>query len=937
MTLEVSVDNDDADTRIDPDPSPVVVVLDQELEIIQTLEQGPPGPPGPQGPPGSLGPEGPQGPAGPPGPVGDFTNDQVVVGDIVIGDAASVQPSIVYQGDSRTWGVGGTHGGTGGYTVFITLPTYNGQAFSQVNSGVNSQTVAGMQATAYSVVNPYYHLKSDMNIVVLWGGVNDHYSNGSSAAQIFAMLSSYASHLQSLGWRVIICTETDANGYAAKKNEINGYIRAGWTTFASGIADLAADPRIGADGAYTNATYFADGVHMTDAGQTLVGGIVQTAITTLLRTPGVVMDRLIGTGASSVPSIVFKGDSRTQNYPSYVTVPTYNGQVFAQALSGVGGQNVAQMQATAYVDVNPYFHFQSDMNIVVLWGGFNDNGPGGKNAAQIFGLLASYSQHLQLLGWRVIICSEISGVNFDAVKNELNGYIRAGWTTFASGLADLGADSRLGADGAYTNTTYFIDGIHLTHPDGNTIVGNIVTAAIQTLISNPAAHGSTTILAPDGNPGFLVKSGDAARYTSIYVGRTAGEGLFGVAAAANDFYVGTVAGDIVLRSTGSGNSLWVGDTSGHALKLGAIISLMGAPVNINNTNASISPSTGSLTLGGGLGVVGAVNAGGAINSGPHKVASSIAASTDNWGLIVKNTFGDAVGQRAGILLETIGSGSDSISSATYGRGIFSENEGASGRGTLHIGGYGGGVWADHLTIAHNGNVNILATTASTSPTTGVLTVGGGAGIAGALNVGAAVGIGTPSSSNSLKVLGNSGQYGTYLLGAAVANVSFGMLIDAGTGTDADTNFLCRDFSGTNNFFRVAGNGGVVVASPTGGNKGVGSLNAVNVYDDSVLLTCFGAQYAARGSVDLAQWDAVSPTGEHKLAHRFVEMLRNFDPRDPDQYIERMLRDEALPGMPTVKEWQHNELSLGELHNRLWLAVELLASAFVGAYTKRKST
>jgi hypothetical protein len=50
----------------------------------------------------------------------------------------------------------------------------------------------------------------------------------------------------------------------------------------------------------------------------------------------------------------------------------------------------------------------------------------------------------------------------------------------------------------------------------------------------------------------------------------------------------------------------------------------------------------------------------------------------------------------------------------------------------------------------------------------------------------------------------------------------------------------------------------------------------------------------------------------------------------------MLNDEALPGMPTITEWQGNKLSLDEMQSRLWLAIELLASAFVGAYRKRKT-
>jgi hypothetical protein len=128
---------------------------------------------------------------------------------------------------------------------------------------------------------------------------------------------------------------------------------------------------------------------------------------------------------------------------------------------------------------------------------------------------------------------------------------------------------------------------------------------------------------------------------------------------------------------------------------------------------------------------------------------------------------------------------------------------------------------------------------------------------------------------------------------------------------------------------IGASGGLVVASPTGGNKGNGTINATAVYDDNVLLTCFGIEYLIDGRIDLKKWDGYSPNGRNDLVHRFDEMTREFDPRDPAQYIERMIRDRALPGMPTEQDWKHNSLGLGEMHNRLWLSTELLAAAFVG--------
>ena len=52
--------------------------------------------------------------------------------------------------------------------------------------------------------------------------------------------------------------------------------------------------------------------------------------------------------------------------------------------------------------------------------------------------------------------------------------------------------------------------------------------------------------------------------------------------------------------------------------------------------------------------------------------------------------------------------------------------------------------------------------------------------------------------------------------------------------------------------------------------------------------------------------------------------RQIDPRDPEQYFAKMQADEALPGMPTQADWQHNALGMGDIITRKWLAMEMLA-------------
>ena len=98
------------------------------------------------------------------------------------------------------------------------------------------------------------------------------------------------------------------------------------------------------------------------------------------------------------------------------------------------------------------------------------------------------------------------------------------------------------------------------------------------------------------------------------------------------------------------------------------------------------------------------------------------------------------------------------------------------------------------------------------------------------------------------------------------------------------------------------------------------------------LTCFGVEYLVDGAVDIAKWDRYHCDGHNPIVHRFAEMVKEFDPRDPISYVTKMKAERALPGMPTEQEWEHNKFSIGSMHNRLWLSVELLASAFAGHVT-----
>lgn len=107
--------------------------------------------------------------------------------------------------------------------------------------------------------------------------------------------------------------------------------------------------------------------------------------------------------------------------------------------------------------------------------------------------------------------------------------------------------------------------------------------------------------------------------------------------------------------------------------------------------------------------------------------------------------------------------------------------------------------------------------------------------------------------------------------------------------------------------------GLVVGSPTGGDKGAGTINAVGVYDDNVLLTDYVFDTYLDGGI--AKADAGN------------ERASTFDPSllDISAFSDKWKLRRALPAMPTRAEWTADgTLSVGDLAQRLWETVEIQA-------------
>lgn len=128
--------------------------------------------------------------------------------------------------------------------------------------------------------------------------------------------------------------------------------------------------------------------------------------------------------------------------------------------------------------------------------------------------------------------------------------------------------------------------------------------------------------------------------------------------------------------------------------------------------------------------------------------------------------------------------------------------------------------------------------------------------------------------------------------------------------------------------------GFVVGSPTGGDKGAGTINATAVYDDNVLLTCYPIERYVDGSVDLERWDQIASvtienedgttTTEqrtHAPAHGFVDKMTRVDLLDIDSYVSEWKTKKALPAF---YGFEAGKKPTGEAIQRLMETVDIFA-------------
>jgi lysophospholipase L1-like esterase len=179
----------------------------------------------------------------------------------------------VYDGDSITVGSFATP-----YPDFLSAFAGGWKSYNVAGTG---RTTAQILSAFSTSVTPL--ATSGLNIVTVLGGTDDCIQ-GDSASTAWSNLASIAAAAHSAGFKAIVMTLPSLNGYNTCRDALNTLIYANWSGTFDALADIAGNANLGADGAYSNATYFnADGIHPTTLSeQTIMAPLEQTQINALI-------------------------------------------------------------------------------------------------------------------------------------------------------------------------------------------------------------------------------------------------------------------------------------------------------------------------------------------------------------------------------------------------------------------------------------------------------------------------------------------------------------------------------------------------------------------------------------------------------------------------------------------------------------------------------
>ncbi len=154
--------------------------------------------------------------------------------------------------------------------------------------GTGGWTTGLMTSEAPQKIDPLFDPQLTLNVLIIFTGTNNLGGAHQDAATAFSELKAYClARKAAHPWRILVVTPPMAAypgvypaDFDAQMVQYDALIRSNWRSFADGIIDVQADPRLGAPGAEHNAVYFSsqDFTHLTDAGYAIVGRDAAAAV-----------------------------------------------------------------------------------------------------------------------------------------------------------------------------------------------------------------------------------------------------------------------------------------------------------------------------------------------------------------------------------------------------------------------------------------------------------------------------------------------------------------------------------------------------------------------------------------------------------------------------------------------------------------------------------
>jgi len=149
-------------------------------------------------------------------------------------------------------------------------------------------------------------------------------------------------------------------------------------------------------------------------------------------------------------------------------------------VSASAGARIDSMLAEGPMEVDARFQPEADLNVCLVLAGGGDF-RAGATAAFMYESLQSYCEQRHAAGFRVIVLTVLPchrTDTFEVTRIAFNAMLRDGWSDFADGLVDLGADPRIGDTGdEYDAQFYLADQLHLTAA-GNAVMASVAAPVL---------------------------------------------------------------------------------------------------------------------------------------------------------------------------------------------------------------------------------------------------------------------------------------------------------------------------------------------------------------------------------------------------------------------------------------------------------------------------